>query len=69
MNNGAGPENLVQGLNDAGLARLPVPISSAGITGDGRADLVVAIWDISSSFFPTPGLLLVYACPLLQHIL
>jgi hypothetical protein len=62
LNQGGSPQQLDQALYRAGFASLPVPVDTADMTGDGREEAVVAIFDPASSNMPPAGSLLIYEC-------
>ena len=48
INGGATPDELDQTLYDLGIENQPVGVASADMTGDGKTDIVVSIFDPSS---------------------
>ncbi len=62
LNAGGTLERLGAGLYDAGVASLPVTASAADMTGDGKQEVAVSIFEPGSEAFVPPGTLLLYRC-------
>ena len=62
LNAGGSPDGLKQALNQAGIANQPVSVQAADMTGNGKYDLVVSIFDPGSQLIPPGGTLLIYTC-------
>jgi hypothetical protein len=62
INSGATPDELDRALYDAGVGNQPVALVSGDMTGDGKLDLVVSIFDPQSTDIPPAGTLLIYIC-------
>lgn len=62
LNAGAGPEDLETALRDGGVAASPQPALWGDLTGDGKLDVGVSVFDPDSPLIPPSGTLLVYAC-------
>lgn len=62
LNDGGMPEALDDQLYQAGVANQPVAVDFADMTGDGRFDIVVSIYDPVSESVPPEGILLIYIC-------
>jgi hypothetical protein len=62
LNRGATAAALDQALYDLGLANQPVAVSEADLSGDGKRDIVVSIYDSASESMPPAGDLLIFVC-------
>jgi hypothetical protein len=62
LNAGATPQELDRALYDQGVANQPVGVLSADMTGDGKLDVVVSLFDPESQHIPPAGALLIYTC-------
>jgi hypothetical protein len=62
LNAGGTPDGLKQALNNAGIANQPVSVQTADMTGNGKNDWVVSIFDPGSQLIPPGGALLIYTC-------
>ncbi len=62
INGGATPKELDQALYEAGVENQPIGVASADMTGDGKTDMVVSIFNPSSDNIPPSGKLLIYIC-------
>jgi hypothetical protein len=62
LNAGGSPDGLKQALNQAGIANQPVSVQMGDMTGNGKDDWVVSIFDPGSQLIPPGGTLLIYTC-------
>lgn len=62
LNAGGRAEELDARLYAAGIANQPLSVGNADMTGNGRYDIVVSIFDPDSSNQPPGGILLIYVC-------
>jgi hypothetical protein len=67
VNSGGTPDELEEALANEGVASQPVAVSYADMTGDGKYDLVVSIFDPSSMSTPPEGSLMAYVCEGAQY--
>jgi tetratricopeptide (TPR) repeat protein len=61
-NQGASIGELSQALNAAGVANQPTAVLSGDMTGDGKNDLVVSVFDPQSKHIPPAGKLIILVC-------
>ena len=62
LNRGASPEALDEALYQAGVASVPVSVRAGDVTGDGKTDMVVSIFDPTSGVPLPGGKLLIFVC-------
>lgn len=62
INDGATPDELDKALYDLGIENQPIGVASADMTGDGKTDIVVSVFDPSSENIPPSGKLLIFIC-------
>ncbi len=62
VNAGVTSEGLDEALYRAGVANQPVAVATGDLTGDGKDDLIVSLFDPASSFTPPEGALFIYVC-------
>lgn len=62
LNRGGTGENLDSQLYDAGIANQPITLSLADMTGNGKDDFVVSIFDPQSSHIAPGGTLMIFTC-------
>lgn len=62
LNAGASAEQLDETLYELGIASLPVSATAAEMTGDGKEEIVVSIYNPVSTSTPPSGKLLIYVC-------
>lgn len=62
INSGATPEDLDKVLYEAGIENQPIGVASADLTGNGKMDFVVSIFNPSSENIPPSGKILIYVC-------
>jgi len=62
LNAGAAPAELAQRLSELGVANQPLAVMEADMSGDGKTDVAVSLFDPASTLTPPAGVLLVYTC-------
>lgn len=69
LDNGGTPEMLDAALSQAGIANQPRAVATTDMTGDGKYEVVVSIFDPASTTLPPSGALLIYVCQEGQYVL
>lgn len=69
LNAGVSAQQLSEALYTAGVANLPTTVLAGDLSGDGKRDMAVSIYDPASSLVPPAGKLLVYVCQDGQYVL
>jgi tetratricopeptide (TPR) repeat protein len=62
LNQGGSPASLESLLYDLGVANQPLAAGTGDLTGDGKEDLVVSVYDPRSPTLPPAGRLIIYLC-------
>lgn len=62
LNQGASYTEVVGAISDEGVANLPISVAEGDMTGDGKNDFIISIFNPTSPNNPPGGKLLIYVC-------